>query len=369
MTPIRLVQRVTSRSFQLLRVVALVAAGLAWTWSAEAHPTPFSYLDLRVESGEIEASLVAHIIDLAHVLDVSPPDRLLDPAVASQYAATMAGLVEDRLEVASGDRTFAPVWLPPEVLADRQSIKLRFHYRPDRLPGVLEIGTVLFPYDPKHQTFLNVYEEGELRSQWILDVNHPRVEYFLGTWQGTRAVVQKFVPLGVHHILTGADHLLFLMGLLLLGGTFRQLLVVVTAFTLAHSVTLSLSVLNLFSPPSTVIEPAIALSIVWVGADNLLVGGGRDMRALIAFAFGLIHGFGFAGVLRAMDLSRLDVAWSLVSFNIGVEIGQLTVVIAAAMALASLRSKSKVAGRRIELAGSLVVIAVGGFWFMERVFF
>ena len=112
------------------------------------------------------------------------------------------------------------------------------------------------------------------------------------------------MPAGIHHILIGPDHLLFLVGLLLLGGTIRQLLLVVTSFTLAHSITLSLAALNIVSPPARIIEPAIALSIVYVGADNLLARGGRDVRAWIAFAFGFIHGFGFANVLREMDLPR-----------------------------------------------------------------
>ena len=358
-----------ARAFSSIRPALLAAICLTVSWPAHAHPIPFSYLDLRLETGEIEASLVIHIIDLAHDLGVDPPERLLDPQVAAQQADAIAALVERRLELGAGQRSFVPSWLPPEVLPERQSVRLRFRYSIEPAPGVLEVGTLLFPYDPRHQTFLNVYEGGELRTQAILDVGHPRVEYFLGTWQGTRAVVQRFLPLGVHHILTGADHLLFLVGLLLLGGTIRQLLIVVTSFTLAHSVTLSLSVLNLFSPPATIIEPAIALSIVWVGADNLLVGGGRDMRAWIAFAFGLIHGFGFAGILRAMELPTRDVAWSLVSFNVGVEIGQLGVVVVAASALAALRSRSELAGRRLALAGSVVVIMVGGFWFVQRVFF
>lgn len=350
-------------------LAVLAATGLVVTGSVEAHPIPFSYLDLRVEEGEIEASLVVHVIDLAHDLDGVLPEQLLDPAVAAEHAGAMAKLVERRLQLASGQRSFTPNWLPPEVLPDRQSVRLQFHYGLDDQPGMLEVSTVLFPYDPRHQTFLNVYESGELRRQAILDVSQPRVDYFLGTWQGTQAVVQRFLPLGVHHILTGADHLLFLVGLLLLGGGVRQLLIVVTAFTLAHSVTLSLSALDIFSPPTNIVEPAIALSIVWVGADNLLVGGGRDMRAWIAFVFGLIHGFGFAGILRAMELPSRSVAWSLVSFNVGVEIGQLVVVIAAALGLAALRSRSELAGRRLALAGSVVVIAVGGFWFVQRVFF
>ena len=169
-------------------------------------------------------------------------------------------------------------------------------------------------------------------------------EYFAGTRQGVWAVVAKFVPAGIHHILIGPDHLLFLVGLLLLGGTMRQLALVVTSFTVAHSITLSLAALNIVTPPARIIEPAIALSIVYVGADNLLVRGGRDVRAWIAFAFGFIHGFGFANVLREMDLPARALGWSLFSFNVGVEIGQLLVVIAVASALGALRSRSELVG-------------------------
>ena len=138
---------------------------------------------------------------------------------------------------------------------------------------------------------------------------------------------------------------------------------------MAHSITLSLAALNLVTPSARLVEPAIALSIVYVGADNLLVHEGRDVRAWIAFAFGFVHGFGFASVLREMDLPSRALGWSLFSFNLGVEIGQLCVVIAVAAALAWLRSRSEVAGRRLVFAGSLVVMAAGAFWFVQRVFF
>jgi hypothetical protein len=162
---------------------------------------------------------------------------------------------------------------------------------------------------------------------------------------------------------------LFLVGLLLMGGSIRRLAMVVTSFTIAHSITLSLAALNLVTPPARLIEPAIALSIIYVGADNLLAQGGRDVRAWIAFAFGFIHGFGFANVLREMDLPSRALGWSLFSFNFGVEIGQLLVVIAVASAFAALRSRSEWAKRRLVFAGSIVVIAAGTFWFIQRVFF
>ena len=100
-----------------------------------------------------------------------------------------------------------------------------------------------------------------------------------------------------------------------------------------------------------------------------MVHGGRDVRAWIAFAFGLIHGFGFANVLREMDLPSRALGWSLFSFNVGVEIGQIFVVVAVASALAALRARSEAAGRRLAFAGSIVVIAAGAYWFIQRVFF
>jgi hydrogenase/urease accessory protein HupE len=227
----------------------------------------------------------------------------------------------------------------------------------------------MFPYDPAHQTFVNVYERGTLQSQAILERDHAAMEYFAGTRQGALAVARRFLPAGVHHILIGPDHLLFLVGLLLLGGSIRQLAVIVTAFTIAHSITLSLAALNIVTPPARIIEPAIALSIVYVGADNLLIRGGRDVRAWIAFAFGFIHGFGFANVLREMDLPARALGWSLFSFNVGVEIGQLLVVVAVASAFTALRSRSEAASRQLAVVGSIIVMAAGAFWFVQRVFF
>src|SRR5262249_18892376 len=163
--------------------------------------------------------------------------------------------------------------------------------------------------------------------------------------------------------------ILFLIGLLLLGGGWTALFKIVTAFTVGHSITLSLAALGIVSPPPTVIEPAIALSIVFVGADNLVRGGGRDVRALIALTFGLVHGFGFANVLREFGLPREALGWSLFSFNVGVEIGQLFVVLLVATSLALVRRRSEMIGTRLAFAGSLIVVMAGAYWFVQRVFF
>jgi hydrogenase/urease accessory protein HupE len=335
---------------------------------ALAHPVPFSYLDLRLQPGAIEGTLVAHVFDVAHDLNVEPSNRLLDETLVADRADAIVRLLAPRLAVSADGRQITGDWSGVEVLPERQSIRVHVRYSLSAPPGTVSVSASLFPYDPNHQTFVNVYE-GAALTQAIVDRTTAQFRYVTGTRQGALLVIRKFLPAGIQHILIGPDHLLFLIGLLLLGGTVRQLTVVVTAFTLAHSLTLSLAALNFVTPPVRLIEPAIALSIVYVGADNLLVRNGRDLRAWIAFAFGFIHGFGFANVLREMDLPARALGWSLFSFNVGVEIGQLLVVVAVASGLAALRSRSEAAGRRLAYAGSMVVIAAGTFWFIQRVFF
>lgn len=336
---------------------------------AAAHPVPFSYLDVRIERGVIELTLVAHMFDVAHELGVDPPERVLDPSVLLPKSDALLALLRQRLRITAAGEAIEGTWAAPEPLPDRQSVRWHASYPTTTAPGSVTVTAILFPYDSAHQTFLNFYEGSALTSQAILDRSHPTLEYFAGDRQGVFAVIRKFVPAGIRHILIGPDHLLFLVGLLLLGGSMRRLLLVVSAFTAAHSITLTLAALNVVTPPARLIEPAIALSIVYVGVDNLMVGQGRDVRAWIAFAFGFIHGFGFANVLREMDLPSRALGWSLFSFNLGVEIGQLLVVVAVASALIWLRSRNEAAGHRLALAGSLAVILMGAFWFVQRVFF
>jgi hydrogenase/urease accessory protein HupE len=351
-----------------LRLLAAALVWLALASPAAAHPIPFSYLDLRLEPEAIEGTLVVHIYDLAHDLQIEPIDRLLDPAVVSVHQEAMIRILVRGLEVAADGRALMATWSAPEILADRQSLRFRLRFNVDSAPGTIAVGASLFPYDPVHQTFVNIYD-GDALTQMILDRSNARGEYFSGSAQGVLAVIGRFVPAGVHHILIGPDHLLFLVGLLLLGGSIRRLALVVTAFTLAHSLTLSLAALNIVAPPAHIIEPAIALSIVYVGMDNLLVHEGRDVRTWIAFAFGFVHGFGFANVLREMDLPSRALGWSLFSFNLGVELGQLLVVAAVASLVAFVRARSEAAGRRLVVIGSVAVVAAGTFWFVQRVFF
>jgi hypothetical protein len=349
-----------------LRAVVAVACLLCATRAA-AHPAPFSYLDIAFRNGAIEGSLTVHVIDIAHDLNVTPPEAVLDPAFLQRERQRILDLITPRISLRT-DRALIMQWGAIQPM--KEELALRIAYRiPDEHPGALEIDTNLFPYDPIHQTFINVYEGADLRQQKIFNATTNPHTYYLGTTQGAVAVMKTFIPSGTHHILIGPDHILFLIGLLLLGGTWMALIRIVTAFTIGHSITLSLAALNIVSPPASIIEPAIALSIVFVGADNLVRGDGRDLRAWVALTFGLVHGFGFANVLREFGLPREALGWSLFSFNVGVEIGQLAVVLLVASLLAVIRKRNDVMGARVAVAGSVVVIAAGTYWFVQRVFF
>jgi hydrogenase/urease accessory protein HupE len=351
------------------RVLLWLCLALVPVPPASAHPAPFSYVDVRLSGPSLELTVTVHEFDAAHDLGVEDASRLLNASELARYSAALTELLKDRLQVWVGGQRLTGGWSPAVALPDRQAIQLRVVYDAGHPPPSLILAARLFPYDPVHQTFVNVYEDDAVVLQAILVRHREQIAFYPGTRQGTWAVVKRFAASGVHHILIGPDHLLFLVGLLLLGGTLRRLVLVVSAFTIAHSLTLSLAVLRVVTPPPWLVEPAIALSIVYVGADNLTVRAGRDVRGWIAFAFGLIHGFGFANVLREMDLPPRALGWSLLSFNLGVEIGQLAVVIVVASILSAIRSKSPETGRRLAVAGSAVVIAAGTYWFVQRVFF
>ncbi|MGE3274040.1 MAG: HupE/UreJ family protein [Vicinamibacterales bacterium] len=359
----------TRRTRVPVGAVLLVAGVLAgWAPPLHAHPAPFSYLDLRLGPSGIEGALVVHDFDVAHELGLEDPAALLAPTRGPALRDQLVAVLARRLRLSADGATLPIHWGRLEVLAERQSVRLALAAG-DRRPGRVDVDARLFPYDPVHQTFINVYEEDVLAHQAILDDTHTTFTYYAGTLQGTRAVVRTFVPSGIEHILIGPDHILFLIGLLLPGGSLRRLAAIVTAFTIGHSITLSLASLNIVSPPASIVEPTIALSIVFVGADNLLVSGsqGRDIRAGAAAVFGLVHGFGFASVLREVGLPQTALGWSLFSFNLGVEIGQLAVVLVVASLLAALRRRHPRLGQGITVGGSVVVILAGAYWFIQRI--
>jgi hydrogenase/urease accessory protein HupE len=175
----------------------------------------------------------------------------------------------------------------------------------------------------------------------------------------------SFLKLGMSHILTGYDHLLFLLALLLRKQTFKQYALIVTSFTIAHSITLSLAVLGIMDLPSKFVESVIALSIIYVAVENIFRSE-VNHRWGLTFVFGLIHGLGFANILQEMNLSKGNLASALVSFNIGIEVVQISIVL---LLLPLLRYLHRLRNSAMYIKyGSIVIILFGAFWLVERLF-
>jgi hydrogenase/urease accessory protein HupE len=187
----------------------------------------------------------------------------------------------------------------------------------------------------------------------------------------TASLFRTYLLLGLEHILIGYDHLLFLLGLLVACRRVRSAVALVTCFTLGHSLTLALAALDIVTLPSRVVEPLIAASIVYVGVENLLRRQEEPKhRWLLTLAFGLMHGFGFAGVLREIGFggSGGAMVWPLVAFNLGVEVGQLIVAALAVPLLLALRKQSHLARYEVP-AISTAIVLFGAFWFVQRLAF
>lgn len=180
-------------------------------------------------------------------------------------------------------------------------------------------------------------------------------------------VFTTYVSLGFQHILPkGADHILFILGLFLLSTHFRPLLWQVTMFTVAHTITLGLAMNQVVQLPANIVEPLIALSIAYIGMENILSRHLHKSRLYLVFAFGLLHGLGFASVLSDFGMPKSDFAEALISFNIGVELGQLAVILIAFLMLRFWFQNQHKYRKFIVVPGSILISVVGSYWFLDR---
>jgi hypothetical protein len=183
-------------------------------------------------------------------------------------------------------------------------------------------------------------------------------------------IVEQYLVLGFTHILPkGLDHVLFVLGIFLLAVRLKPVLWQVTAFTLAHTITLALTIYGVVSLSPSIVEPLIALSIVYVAIENVFTDKLHAWRPVVVFCFGLLHGMGFAGVLSEIGLPRSEFVPALLAFNVGVELGQLAVIFIAFLLVGLPFRARPWYRRRVVVPGSLVIAAVGLYWVVQRVFF
>jgi hypothetical protein len=184
------------------------------------------------------------------------------------------------------------------------------------------------------------------------------------SWQKKFSI---FTKAGFEHIIPkGFDHILFVLGLFFSCLHFRSLLLQVTAFTIAHSITLAIAAIGLIQIPSTIVEPLIALSIVWIAIENCVFRNPAIWRYLVVFSFGLLHGLGFASVLSHYGLPKDNFISLLLAFNIGVELGQLSILMIAFLLINLILNKSFQIDK-IRIPASVIIGFIGLFWFIQRV--
>jgi HupE / UreJ protein len=352
------------RGFLLLLACAALPAG--------AHQQSVSLAELNVAGNRVTGRLRFAAADLGTLLHLEQaPDGAYSQSGVDAVRPALVNLTLDgyavatpagpcsldsgaKAEVEGGDGIVVTgAWKCP---SDVDALRVRV--------GFLEV----FPSGHVHLAKIS-FPDGQV-SQRLVQADAPgfEVERRVGFW----TAAGRFLQLGIEHIFTGYDHIAFLIGLLLLGGTFKELVQIVTAFTAAHSITLALATLSIVNPTPRLIEPLIAASIVYVAAENLwaLRRGTRASalrhRWMLTFAFGLVHGFGFASVLRELHLPRSGIAAALVTFNIGVEIGQVCIVALAVPLFALLRRTRWFEPLGVRLC-SFAVGCLGLTWLMQRI--
>jgi hydrogenase/urease accessory protein HupE len=231
------------------------------------------------------------------------------------------------------------------------------------------LGMVKFPTDPPglHVMIEASFLEGESLTLLLREEREAQIapSAALGLW----AMVQDYIFIGVEHILLGPDHLLFVLGLLLITVSARKLIYAVTAFTIAHSITLALAVLGVLTLRSEPVEACIALSIVLLAYEVLTDSETLSKRLpwLVAFGFGLLHGLGFAGALQEVGLPDSQLPIALVSFNVGVEAGQLLFVWVVWQCTQWIRVRNEAWGRNIRTCTAYGMGTVAVYWVIERV--
>lgn len=372
-------QRALARVAALLGCSLLLATHAAW-----AHKPSDSYLGIVVANGGLSGRWDIALRDLEFAIGVDADGngeitwgelRARHADIASYALARLAVRADDAAcslqpgaQQVDEHTDGAYTVLPLVITCPHVPEKLTLHY------------TLFADIDPQHRGLLNLRVDGATRSA-VLGPQAASQTFELAQVSRWRQFVD-FAREGVWHIWIGFDHILFLLSLLLpavlvwrarrwqpadtLRASFWEVFRIVTAFTVAHSITLSLATLGMVALPSRLVESAIAASVVLAALNNVRPVI-HDRRWAVAFGFGLIHGFGFASVLSDLGLPRDALALALVGFNLGVEGGQLAIV-AVFLPIAFALRRTTLYRRGVMLGGSLLVALLAGVWLVERVF-
>jgi hypothetical protein len=360
-----------------LTTIAVLMACLG----AFAHDPGLSTATLRLDTNRLEAVLVFSIIDTKELVDLDKnQDGKLSKEELDQGAAELQTMAPGALDVKFDGQLVKPTEFRCHFdESDNATVYLSFPVQ--SFSNLVVRSKWLAMLQPGHKQFLSLQNpDGQVLADRLLSANADSIKVEMDMAEPKPpAATEKmsfvgFLKMGIQHIWTGYDHLLFLFGLLIVTRNFKSSITIITCFTIAHSISLAAATLNLvpvsgrFS--SRIVEPAIAASIVYVGIENLVRGGDPKGRWLLTFGFGLIHGLGFASALKDLGVGSdgKSIVVPLVSFNLGVEVGQIAIAAVALPLIWKLRTNPAFVAKWVP-ACSVLVAALGAFWFVQRVWF
>ncbi|KRF42307.1 HupE/UreJ family protein [Paenibacillus sp. Soil787] len=282
--------------------------------------------------------------------------------------------IDDRSYPVKADKieregTLWKIWLRvSDINFDQQDNKVKIDYRlllEETNKQHVNIGYIYFS-DADDDSVQKVFDYTQPDLQYTFESNNTVWEFSVKSKAAALwSSIYTFLLLGIKHILTGYDHITFLVALIVIGLSNREAIKMITAFTVAHSITLLLAAMQVVTMNSRFVESVIALSICYVALENLLAKQ-INYRWLVTFIFGLVHGFGFASVLQEFIAGKSNLVLSVVSFNVGVELGQLMIFLIIVPVLLLMRKKFAI--RRITAVASTAIFILGSIWFVDRVF-
>ena len=346
---------------------------LVWTGAVQAHDPGLSTATLKLEDGRLIALLTFSPQDIQLLLPTDPTGTEPVPQANLNLDAVeprLQELARSALQVEQQDQPL----LATQVrvgLDDEENFSIQLIF-PFQQASRLRVQSPFLDDLPRgHCQYLRLADmNGNLLGEALLDASNNVFEKPLGRLAGSESGHQPFTQflfLGLEHIVTGYDHLLFLLGLLIVGGSFLSAAKIITSFTLAHSISLALATFQVVQLPTWLVEPLIAVSIIYVGIENIL---SRDVerRWLLTFGFGLVHGLGFASLLGELGAGANSsaIAVPLLSFNVGIEIGQIAMAAVALPVIWWLGQRPSYGSRYVTLCSVAVALA-GTYWLAERV--
>ncbi len=350
-------------------VVALATCLVAFTFAvtAAAHSLGLSRGEYRLDGATVAGTLTFARTEMVIAVPALDKDGVaLSNATLDAEKEAIARAIVERI-VVTGDGATCPGKLDGVALSSTDAVELTASFECPARPTAVDVDFAVFDVLSSGHRHLAHASLGGAPADWIASRGNSKRHLLVGR-DANGEPHKKTFPLfrmGIEHILTGYDHLLFLAGLVLVSVRVKPLLGAITAFTVAHSVTLALAVLGVWSPSPRIVEPGIALSIAYVGVENLFLTDARG-RWRITFPFGLLHGFGFAAALRELSMPKSELPMALLSFNLGVEAGQLGVIAILFPMLLFARSRGVLTDRVVKVL-SVGIATAGAVWFVSRV--